>query len=254
MASLNIFVIFAITAVGLMLVVEIGYRVGRTIHERSKDEKETPVFAVSAATLGLLAFMLALTFGLVADRFQTRRNLVRDEANAIGTAYLRADFLPEPDRAEAKRLLRLYTDERVHAVLAGDRKGIDQALRDAPRFQQQLWEMAVRHGSKDLNSDIGALYVASLNQVIDLHALRVTAALQTRIPSGVMLVLYALIFFGMISIGYQTGIAGSKRSLAILIMVVSFAMVLSLIVFIDRPFGGIRISQQPLINARAAMN
>lgn len=82
--------------VGLVLAaVEVGFRIGRWRGQRSEHEQETPVGAIVAAILGLLAFLLAFTFGMAASRYELRRELVLDEANAVGTTYLRAGMVPE---------------------------------------------------------------------------------------------------------------------------------------------------------------
>ena len=70
----------------VVIAIEAGYRLGHAAHRRSEDEKESPVSAIPAAILGLLAFMLAFTFGIVSDRYDARKALVREEANAIRTA------------------------------------------------------------------------------------------------------------------------------------------------------------------------
>src|SRR5215469_16174147 len=99
----------------VLLSVECGYRLGRYRRNRHEQEKETPVGTMVGATLGLLAFILAFTFGLAAARFDTRRQVLLDEANAIGTSYLRAGILPE--RGEQIRgLLRDYVGARLEAV------------------------------------------------------------------------------------------------------------------------------------------
>ena len=79
----------------VLVSVECGYRLGKYRHARHEQEKEAPVGTMVGATLGLLAFILAFTFGLAATRFDTRRQVLLDEANAIGTTYLRAGMLPE---------------------------------------------------------------------------------------------------------------------------------------------------------------
>src|SRR6187549_1664121 len=102
--------------VALVLIsIEGGYRLGNYRRSRSNTEKEAPVGAMVGATLGLLAFMLAFTFGMAASRFDTRKQLVLEEANAIGTTYLRAAMLPEK-RDEIRDLLRSYVDTRLAAV------------------------------------------------------------------------------------------------------------------------------------------
>src|SRR3569832_2062566 len=93
------------TIVFVCLAVEAGYRLGKYRRAHS-PEKDAPVGAMVAAMLGLLAFMLAFTFGLAASRFDERRHTILNDANAIGTTYLRAGLLPEPHRAEIRALLR----------------------------------------------------------------------------------------------------------------------------------------------------
>src|SRR4029450_7972437 len=95
LAALPLWGLFLAILILVLLSVEGGYRLGKYRRSRSEEEKEAPVGAMAGATLGLLAFILAFTFGLAAARFDTRRQLLLDEANAIGTAYLRAGMLPE---------------------------------------------------------------------------------------------------------------------------------------------------------------
>jgi hypothetical protein len=105
--GMPIWALFAGTIVLVMVAIEAGYRLGQAMHRRSENEKESPVSAIAGAILGLAAFMLAFTFGIVPDRHADRRALVRDDAIAIRTAWQRSDLLPDADRAEAGDLLRL---------------------------------------------------------------------------------------------------------------------------------------------------
>ncbi|MEW6360213.1 MAG: hypothetical protein AB1696_28025 [Planctomycetota bacterium] len=254
MDAVPIWAIFAGTTILVVIAIELGYGLGRAVHRRSEDEKESPVSAIAAAILGLLAFMLAFTFGIVAERFDARKGLVRDEANAVRTAYLRSDFLPESDRGEVANLLARYLDDRLAFTESRDLDQVKKGLIEADRIHRQLWEMAVVNARKDMNSDVAALYIESLNEVIAFHALRVAVGLQARIPAGIWLVLYALVVLGMAGVGYQTGIAGSRRSWARLILALSFSMVIALIAALDNPLRGhVAVSQQPLADLRAAM-
>src|ERR1044072_8017353 len=90
-----------ITITIALISVELGFRVARYRKKRTVDEPEAPSAGLMGATLGLLAFMLAFTFGLAGTRFEARRQLVQSEANAISTAYLRTDMLPEPMNTNA---------------------------------------------------------------------------------------------------------------------------------------------------------
>src|SRR5436190_24064951 len=105
-----------IAILGVVLIsIECGYRLGKFRLSRREQEKEAPVGTMVGATLGLLAFILAFTFGLASSRFDNRRQLLLDEANALGTTYLRAGILPEQTE-EIRVLLRNYVDTRLEAV------------------------------------------------------------------------------------------------------------------------------------------
>ena len=248
--------LFAATIIVVVVAIEAGIRLGHAVLRHSDHEKESPVSAIVGSILGLLAFMLAFTFGIVTDRYDSRRALVREEANAIGTAYLRSDFLAEPDRRESAGLFREYVDLRLAAVQSHDADEVQKALAESSRIQHRLWNIAVVNARKDMKSDIGALYIESLNQVIDIHALRVAVAWQARIPGGIWLVLYLLVVLGMIGVGYQSAIAGStRRSWATPILAFSFSLVIALIASLDHPMSDfIKVSQQPLVDVRASMN
>ncbi len=254
-----IWVLFVGTILLVMGSIEAGYRLGRMVRQRSEDEKESPVSAIAGSVLGLVAFMLAFTFGIVSERYDARKALVREEANTLRTTWQRTDFLPDPDRAEARTLLRKYvarrlpTDEAKLSPKAFDEK-VQKILSEGEGIQRRLWDMAVVNAKKDMNSDVAALYVDSLNQMAEVHASRVAVALQQRIPVGVWLVLCCLTSLGMAALGYQTGIAGSKRSLAQPLLAISFSMVVSLIASLDRPVNTfVKVPQQPLIDLHKFM-
>jgi MFS family permease len=246
--------IFAATIVLVMVAIEGGYRLGRAARRRSDEEKESPVSAIAATILALLAFIMAFTFGIASDRYDTRKTLVREEANAIRTAWSRSDFLPEPDRGAAVGLLREYVDLRLAAVQSSDLARVRAAVVESERIQRRLWEMAVVNARKDMNSDVAALYIESLNEVANLHASRVNLGLQVRIPAGIWLGLYALVVLAMLAVGYQTAIAGSRRTWIMLMLALSFSLVITLIAALDRPQSGyVPVSQEPLQDVRALM-
>jgi len=87
MDTIPIWIFFAATALLVAVAIELGFRLGRAAHRSSDEEKESPVSAIAGTILGLLAFILAFTFGIVSNRYDARKELVRDEANAIRTAY-----------------------------------------------------------------------------------------------------------------------------------------------------------------------
>jgi hypothetical protein len=233
--------------------IEAGYRLGKIVHRRSPDEIASSTSTIAGSVLGLLAFILAFTFGIVTNRYDARKVLVREEANAIGTAYLRSDFLPEADRAKAAALFREYVDSRLKAAQHPSAAGLEEALLTSARIQPALWTMAVTNARKELDSDIGALYIQALNTVIDFHSSRL-ALIHARIPIGIWLVLYALIILSMFGLGYQTAIADSRRSWIMPVLALAFSIVITLIYALDSTHSTfIAVSQQPLMTLQEQM-
>lgn len=256
MDAVPVWALVAGTIVIVTIAIEAGHRLGNAMRRRSEHEKESPASTIAGSILGLSAFMLAFTFGIVWQRFDLRRELVRDEAVAIRTAWQRADFLQETDRAESAALLRQYVDQRLKFAAAGsaEPRAMKSFLSDTQRLQDRLWHMAVVNARKQMNSEIAALYVDSLNEVNGIHALRVALGIQARVPGEIWIALFFLTVLGMLSMGYQTGIAASKRSLLWPVLALSFALVMVLIAGLDRPDSGVlKVTQQPLVDLRDAM-
>lgn len=245
-----LWLLFVIVGAMSFAVLEGGYRLGRWRHILSTEEKETPVGAMVATILGLLAFLLAFTFGLAANRFEARRQTVLEEANAIGTTYLRTQFLPEPQRGESARLLREYVDVRL---LGTEESHVVEAITRSESLHERLWTVAVVAAERQ-PGPITGLYIQSLNQMIDLHAKRVQVGLRSRIPVGIWTGLLALTLLGMGSVGYQSGISATRRSPAMLGLVLAFAGVLYLIADLDRGHEGLlKVNQEAMIDVQRSM-
>lgn len=241
--------ILPLTVAVLLLAVESGYRFARYRHQRSAQEKETALGGMVGATLGLLAFMLAFTFGLAGSRFEARREVVLNEANAIGTTYLRGALLPDPMRTDARNLLREYVDVRLQAV---QQNNVNEAIAKSEELLDQLWSTAVAAVQKE-RSPTTNLFVTSLNEVIDLHATRLMR-LRNRVPAVIWIVLYLLALLAMGMIGYQGGLSGAKRSLAVIALVLGFSSVMYLIADLDRPGQGmLQVNQEAMIDVRRSM-
>lgn len=249
--ALPLWALFIFILLVVLLSVEFGYRLGKYKRSRHEEEKEAPLGTMVAAELGLLAFVLAFTFGLAAARFDTRRQVLLDEANAIGTTYLRAGMLPERGE-EIRRLLRDYVATRLEAVQPGK---LSEGMRRSEDIQQQAWTQADAVAEKNPDSMIVGLFVESLNQMIDLHATRLQAALGSRIPGAIWLSLFVVAALSFATMGYHTGLSGTRRSLAIFALAVTFCVVIQLIADLDRPTEGVlRVSQQALLDVQRSMN
>lgn len=233
--------LFVLTVLVVLLSIEAGFFLGRRRARILEPEKETAVGAMVGASLGLLAFLLAFTFGFAATRFETRRLALLHEVNAIGTTYLRTGALPEPQRSEARQLLREYVHVRLEGARSSD---LEPAIRRSKEIHGELFSIASALGEQDPRSIVVGLFTESLNELIDLHTIRITEGLRVRIPSIIWIVLYAITVLGMMEIGYQTGLAGRRRPLSIPAMALAFAAVILLIADLDRPLQGvIRVSQ-----------
>ncbi len=198
---------------------------------------------VVSAVLTLLALLMGFTFSLAVDRFETRRRLVLEEANAIGTAYLRAQLLEAPHRARMSALLFDYTDNRV--VLAKAQPGHNSAfLVKNDQLVTDLWVATVAAFPSITDPGLSAVFLQSMNAVIDLDAAR-KAARQVRVPTVVFGVLsfYLVVTAGVL--GYV--FVGSRGRGAAAIMLVLLTLSLLLILDIDRPTtGGVREGQAPM--------
>ena len=243
---------FPLIAVVSMLAVEGGYRFGRWRVQGNVAEKDASLDAMVASVLGLLGFMLAFTFSMAAARYDARRQAVFEEANSIGTTYLRARLLPEPQRSKIADLLRQYTENRVQL---GAQARIDELVTQSGVFHDQLWSQSVAAVEQDPRSITTSLFLQSLNETIDLHNKRVFVGLQSRIPITIWFALFSLTLFGMSSVGYQAGMNSPRRSPEMPVLALAFAGVLFLNVDLDRPQEGLlRVSQQPMIDLLKTMN
>lgn len=245
--------LFAAVVLGVLASVHVGFRLAQA-SGRAGKEKESPVSGISASMLGLLAFILAFTFGIVTDRYDARKQLVWQEANAISTAFLRSDILSEVPRQRAAELFTRYVGLLIEAAQSRDLGRVAEAINASAGIQDELWRTAMQHIRENPGSPMAALYAQALNEVFDLQSVRVAVGVQARIASGIWLVLAALIVLAMTGLGYQTAIAGSRPSWVTLVLALSFALVIALIVSLDRPQSGfITVSQQPLIDLQASM-
>lgn len=240
---LPLWVFFSTVLVVTFLSTEVGHRVGEWRLRKRGSEPQASLGTIVAAMLGLLAFMLGFTFNVALSRFDERRTAILDDANAIGTTYLRADFLDEPERGQAKHLLREYVQVRLKGIVP---EQLDEMAAKTQSLQTQLWSIAA-HLGKEKPNPISGLFISSLNETIDMDAKRVNIGIYARVPESVWLVLFAVSALSMLGVGYYSGQTGSRSWAEILLLVVTFSLVTLLVADLDRPHEGfIRASQQPM--------
>jgi hypothetical protein len=237
--------VFGLIVVVLLVIFEIGYRVGRWWQIRTPEETSGPTDTFVGSILALLAFLLAITMGMASDRFDTRRGLVLQETNAIGTTYLRAGYLPDPFGDDSRVLLREYVPLRINT---SDREQLAANLARSEEIQDELWAM-VEEMARTQSSDVFALYIESLNEVIDLHTTRTTSIIYGRVPETVVLLLIIGSGVALGMVGYGAGLTRRRGLLSAVVLIVVLAAVLTLVIDLDRPREGfLQVSQQPLID------
>lgn len=243
--------LFLLTMGVVLLSVECGFRFGRFRLEHGSTEKEGPVGSMVSATLALLAFLLAFTFSMAASRFEDRRAAIVNEANAIGTTYLRAGYLPGAARNEVRRLLKDYLETRLTLRRL---EQVPEILAYSESIHAQLWAQAEQLANSDPHSFPVGLFIQSLNELIDLHTKRVSAGLYSRIPDTIWFVLFVVTVLAMGATGYQEGLTSASRTPATLALVLAFSGVIYLIADLDRTHEGLlSVSRRPLIELQQSI-
>jgi hypothetical protein len=251
--QIPLWAVLLIITILLFIGAEIGFHFGKWRKRRSKVDEKSQAGAIMGAALGLLAFMLAFTFGMASSIQKDRKALVLEEANAIETAYLRAQILPEPSSSKIKKLLREYVDVRLKAVQSVN--FLKQAIDRSEELNNELWILAVNLAKENPDSIFVGLFVNSLNEVIDLHSKRLTMSLRNRIPMSIIITLFCVAILSMGMMGYQAGLGGVRALVPRFALVLAFASVMLLIIELDRPAKTIiKVSQQAMIDLKASMD
>lgn len=245
--GLPIWFVVLLTAGYCVLIFEIGFRFGNRLHRRNPDaEVGGATGGVTAGLLGLLAFILAITIGIAGNRHQTRMELVATEANAIGTAFLRADFLEEPGRTALQDLLREYTDLRL-AISREELTFQDVAARSG-EIHNQLWSITMANANKHPEWETSALLVVSINEVIDVHGLRLFYA-HAQIPPILWIVFYMTAGLSFFILGILNSAVGRRNLIPVILFALVVALVLALILDLDTAQQGmLNVVQGPLLD------
>ena len=248
--SLPLWITFAIIVVAVLLSIWLGVFLARRRKRLAKsDEEEAPIGTVVSATLGLLAFILAFTFGITASRFDTRRQLLLEEVTAIETTALRAELIPEPHRGEVMEIMRKYIELRIG--IGSETLSIQERIRQSEELQRQLWPHASALAIADLqNADIVSLFVDSVNEMMNVQTRRVAVA-SYHIHWLIWIVLSGITILSMVEVGYLFGRSESSNWLFTVALSLAFSGVMILIVDLDRSgtgAGAISVSQQPMID------
>jgi hypothetical protein len=256
MTSDKIFAIalmFLIPFIAVLVPILLGQRYGQYRKKKSEDVPHAPIGSVVGAAFGLLAFMLAITFQIAANRYDTRKQLLLEEVTNIRTSWLRAGLIPEPYRSNTKKFLVEYVDLRVD--LANDFSKLNAGLSRSQQILDSLWKYTEALAEQDRSSEVYALYTTSVNDIINSYNQRVSVSLQYRIPPAVLFVLFIISFVSMFVLGYQFGISGKGNLRLIILLSVIFAIVMFLILALDQPEKGLAtINQKPMFTLQQQLH
>jgi len=251
-------VLFAILLLaGMVGFLEIGRRIGiRRVAVDAEGVREG-AGAVEGAVFGLLGLLLAFTFSGAASRFDERRHLIVQEANAIGTAYLRLDLLPAQEQPPLRDLFRRYLDSRLAAYRKlPDLKAAMVELNHSTQLQREIWTQAVAATESEAARSARMLLIPALNEMFDITTTR-TAARKMHPPAIIFVMLSTLSLVGSLLAGYGMARAKTRGWFHIF----GFAIIMSVAVYviIDLEFpraGFIRVDSfdQVLVEVRESMN
>jgi len=238
----------------LILIVSawLGVQFAKWRKKHVQNEQDAPINTLVGASLALLAFILAFTFGMSTTRFDTRKQYLLEEVNAIETSYLRAGLIDEPFQTEARNLLKEYVNIRVK--VADISKETPGYIIESEKIHQQIWELVTDMVNSNSDDRIDVLFITSVNQMIDYHTMRKTVYTVDRIPGMFWLALFVLIILSMFAVGYLFGKADKPNWMLILALSVAFSAIIVLIVDLDSTRGTIKINHKPMIELQQKIN
>jgi hypothetical protein len=249
----NEFLIILAVFVLFLVATELGFRWG-TRYASLPQESKSLILTTQSAMMVLLALLLAFSFAMAEGRFGTRQQLIVDEANAIGTADLRSQMLTEPYRQEVRESLRGYVDSRLAYYQAGiDPEKLLEATARTKQLQKDLWSEAMSAAGHSATPVLTALFISSLNDVIDLSAKR-DAARRNHVPEVVLFFLFAVAGLSMSLLGFGAGLGNHRHFCLTTLVAFLVASAILVVMDLDRPRRGIiEVSQQSMIDLRNSL-
>jgi len=236
---------------GVVAAHEIGFWLGSLT--RSADEAfDRQVALVRTSTAALVAFLVGFAFSGAASRFIDRLDIIVKEGNALGTAYLRADTLAEPQRGDLKAALKEYTADRVTLLSREGRDQIEPLLAKVGGLHERMWKSAIKAAQDDPR--LMAVVLPPINEVIDLHSMHLAMA-RRHLPIPIMAMLLGTAAIGVGMLGFGNGRVGRRFSVLDSVYGAVLAVALWMTIDLDYPgIGIIRVSNLTMVETLAAMN
>lgn len=245
--------VFYICVIVCLIIIELGFRLGRKRRKASDDAAKTHIGALQTALLGLLALLLGFTFAMSVTRFETRKNLVLEEANAIGNAYWRSQLLPPAARDPIARLLLEYTTTALDFSDAdNDPERFAAASAASRRIERQIRSTAasVLESPPSIST---IMFIQAINEMAQVNEKR-RVALENHVPEPVFYLLFIVTGGAMGFIAYGTGLHKRRRLISTGLFAMLISLVLTFILDIDQPATGvIKVSQESMIRMKATL-
>lgn len=242
--------------ISMVATIEIGYRIGVKRQTVTNEASKIHLNSIQASIIGILALLLGFTFSLSLQRYDGRSEAVVDEANAIGTTYLRTQLLPKTLRKDVQASLRQYVDLRVQeGKVSLSNYPLRKVMLDkTTNAQTRLWGYAIRAAEIDPNPVRTGLFIQALNEVIDNFGKR-NATINRHVPELILLLLYGTFLLAGVILGFNSGVAGHRPSMVGYLMVLIIVILVYIIIDLDRPRRGfIAVNQAPLLELQTSLS
>jgi hypothetical protein len=241
----------AVLMVVMTVTAEIGFRLGRRWHPRTDDARRGHLASVMGSLLGLLALLLSFTFAMSANRYDTRRQMVMSEANALGTLYLQSSVLPDAPRKAFKQILRQYVAFRAQAALLrhdASAKETAQAIAQAEGLQDQMLNVIKTSAELEPPAKSTDAMLRGLIEAVSVYRSRVFA-LESRVPDSIIWLILAGSATAMGAVGLSGGLGNHRGVPARVILTILLCGTIYVVLDLDRPHEGlIKISQTPMLH------
>jgi hypothetical protein len=224
---------------GMYVMLELGVRIGKN-HLRSGRGKILDTLGViDGPIFALFGLLIAFTFSSALSRFDERRKLIVEEANDIGTAYLRLDLLPEESQEPLRNLFRSYIDSRIRTYeLIPDMQAALAEYDRTQSLQAEIWSQATQSVMKSPTTLSGMQLLPALNSMIDITNTR-TAVLQFHPPVVIYGMLLVMALVSAVLVGYQMAAFEKRSWLHIVLFIISITLTCYVILDIEYPRMGL---------------
>lgn len=248
--------VYIFTLVAILGSISIGYRYAQNRKRKFEGKEETSLGPVVSGLMGLLAFILAFTFGLSNNRFNERKDLMLQEVAAIETAYYRTALLPPENGTQIRKHLREYVEIRLKVF--SDKILAAEVIRESELMKKKIWGEIMDLSEVSLKNPVMfSLMLGSVNDMFNLHTKRITVGTVYHLPAVLWIALYLLVIFTMLGVGYTVGQGQRTNRIMMLVFAFGFSSIILLIADLDHGgknnAGFIRVNPKPMLDLSIRM-